>query len=91
MQVNAETLSRRIKSLQARGNAEYALPLTLNEEYQLEAYKMLLAYLQASPTRPSTPLYTPLDNPGTCRHLEVRWSGLSKYCCVCGKELYNYD
>lgn len=45
MQVNAETLSQRIKSLQARGNAEYALPLTINEGYQLEAYKMLLAYL----------------------------------------------
>lgn len=42
MQVNAETLRLRIKILQARGNAEYALPLTINEEYQLEAYKMLL-------------------------------------------------
>lgn len=45
MQVNAETLQKRIKSLQARGNAEYALPLSLNEEYQLEAYKMLLDYM----------------------------------------------
>ena len=45
MQVNAETLQKRIKSLQARGNAEYALPLTINEEYQLEAYKMLLDYM----------------------------------------------
>ena len=45
MQVNAETLQMRIKSLQARGNAEYALPLTINEEYQLEAYKMLLQLL----------------------------------------------
>lgn len=76
MQVNAETLSRRIKSLQARGNAEYALPLTLNEEYQLEAYKMLLAYLV---------------EPTPCLHQEVRWSGYSKLCCACGKELYNYD
>ena len=46
MQVNAETLQERIKSLQALGNAEYALPLTLNEEYQLEAYKMLLQLLK---------------------------------------------
>ena len=46
MQVNAETLQKRIKSLQARGNAEYALPLTLNEEYQLEAYKMLLQLIK---------------------------------------------
>ena len=45
MQVNAETLQKRIKSLQARGNAEYALPLAINETYQLEAYKMLLDYM----------------------------------------------
>jgi hypothetical protein len=50
MQVNAETLQKRIKSLQVRGNAEYALPLTLNEEYQLEAYKMLLGYLVKEPS-----------------------------------------
>lgn len=47
MQVNAETLQKRIKRLQALGNAEYALPLTLNEEYQLEAYKMLLELLSS--------------------------------------------
>ncbi|MCU3988425.1 hypothetical protein [Enterobacter mori] len=29
----------------SRGNAEYALGLTLNEEYQLAAYRMLLKYL----------------------------------------------
>lgn len=45
MQVKAETLQKHIKRLQARGNAEYALPLTINEEYQLEAYKMLLDYM----------------------------------------------
>lgn len=46
MQVNAETLQKHIKRLQALGNAEYALPLTINEEYQLEAYKMLLGFLR---------------------------------------------
>lgn len=42
MQVNAETLQEKVKWLEiykARMN------ISLNEEYQLEAYKMLLAYL----------------------------------------------
>ena len=64
MHVNAETLRKRIKSLQARGSAEYSLPLTLNEEYQLEAYKMLLDYMEQ---------YVELQN----RYdLDVNWGGV---------------
>lgn len=40
--VTKESLTERIKRLESRGNAEYALGLTMNEEYQLEAYRMLL-------------------------------------------------
>ncbi|MEP9339142.1 hypothetical protein ABKT96_05120 [Enterobacter kobei] len=43
--VTQETLAGKIKRLESRGNAEYALGLTLNEEYQLAAYRMLLKYL----------------------------------------------
>ncbi|ENI1096040.1 TPA: hypothetical protein ACG0NL_000102 [Enterobacter hormaechei subsp. steigerwaltii] len=46
--VTQESLAEKIKRLESRGNAEYALGLTLNEEYQLAAYRMLLKYL-ASP------------------------------------------
>lgn len=46
--VTRESLAEKIKRLESRGNAEYALGLTLNEEYQLAAYRMLLKYL-ASP------------------------------------------
>lgn len=45
IKVTKESLVEKIKRLESRGNAEYALGLTLNEEYQLEAYKMLLARL----------------------------------------------
>ncbi len=40
--VTKESLAKKIKALESRGNAEYALGLTLNEEYQLEAYRMLI-------------------------------------------------
>lgn len=46
MQVNAETLQEKVKLLEiykARMN------ISLNEEYQLEAYKMLLRYLVNEP------------------------------------------
>lgn len=43
--VNQESLVEKIKRLESRGNAECALGLTLNEEYQLAAYRMLLKYL----------------------------------------------
>lgn len=43
--VNQQSLAEKIKRLEARGNAEYSLGLTINEEYQLEAYRMLLRYL----------------------------------------------
>lgn len=46
--VTQESLAEKIKRLESRGNAEYALGLTLNEEYQLAAYRMLFKYL-ASP------------------------------------------
>lgn len=43
--VTQESLAEKIKRLESRGNAEYALGLTLNEEYQLAAYRMLLKHL----------------------------------------------
>ncbi|HDR2758972.1 TPA: hypothetical protein QCJ74_002304 [Enterobacter mori] len=43
--VTQESLAEKIKRLESRGSAEYALGLTLNEEYQLAAYRMLLKYL----------------------------------------------
>ncbi|CAA2938270.1 MULTISPECIES: hypothetical protein [Enterobacter] len=43
--VNRESLAEKINRLESRGSAEYALGLTLNEEYQLAAYRMLLKYL----------------------------------------------
>ncbi|WP_318587799.1 hypothetical protein [Enterobacter hormaechei] len=46
--VTQESLAEKIKRLESRGSAEYALGLTLNEEYQLAAYRMLFKYL-ASP------------------------------------------
>lgn len=45
--VTKESLAEKIKRLESRGNAEYALGLTLNEEYQLEAYRMLLKYMES--------------------------------------------
>lgn len=41
--VTLESLAEKIKRLESRGNAEYSLGLTISEEYQLEAYRMLLA------------------------------------------------
>ena len=89
MQVNAETLRAQIQNLE-KTLAMFGF-LSLDQEFKLDAYRKLLAYMQASPERPLTSLYTTDYSPETCRHLEVRWSGLSKYCCSCGKELYNYD
>ncbi|MEH3580947.1 hypothetical protein POW01_18085 [Enterobacter cloacae] len=43
--VTQESLAEKIKRIESLGNAEYALGLTLNEEYQLAAYRMLLKYL----------------------------------------------
>ncbi|EFO8707807.1 hypothetical protein HPM00_004177 [Salmonella enterica] len=40
--VTKESLAAKIKALESRGNAEYALGLTLNEEYQLKAYRLLI-------------------------------------------------
>lgn len=69
MQANAETLQKHIKRLQALGNAEYALPLTINEEYQLEAYKMLLKLLPEK----------------TCEHEWSNSSYTAAYCTKCGE------
>lgn len=44
MQVNAETLQEKIKYLELC-KVTPVLGISLNEAYQLEAYKMLLAYL----------------------------------------------
>lgn len=46
--VTQESLAEKIKRLESRGNAEYALGLTLNEEYQLAAYRMLLRFLDGT-------------------------------------------
>ena len=43
MQVNAETLQEKIEGLEMSRHIGGAL--SLKQEYQLEAYKMLLAYL----------------------------------------------
>ncbi|MCU6180755.1 hypothetical protein [Enterobacter roggenkampii] len=43
--VTQESLAKKIKRLESLSNAEYALGLTINEEYQLAAYRMLLKYL----------------------------------------------
>lgn len=73
MQVNAKTLQEKIATLEA---LKQERTISLNGEYQLDAYKMLQEHLTTSET---------------CRHLEVRWSGDYKCCCACGKELYKYD
>lgn len=44
--VNQQLLTEKIKRLESRGNAEYALGLTLNEEFQIKAYRLLLGYMQ---------------------------------------------
>lgn len=48
MRVNAETLHFKIKYLE-RCKVTPGLGISLNEEYQLEAYKMLLGYLVNEP------------------------------------------
>lgn len=44
--VTKESLEGKIKRLSMQGNPEFGLGLTLNEEYQLEAYKMLLGFME---------------------------------------------
>ena len=43
--VTKESLENKIKQLSSRSNPEFGLGPTINEEYQLEAYKMLLELL----------------------------------------------
>lgn len=45
--VTKESLEGKIKRLSMQGNPEFGLGLTLSEEYQLEAYKMLLGCIRA--------------------------------------------
>lgn len=45
--VTKESLEKKIKQLSSRSNPEFGLGLTINEEYQLEAYRMLLDYMHA--------------------------------------------
>lgn len=40
-----ETLRQQIGRLASKGNPEFGLGMTLNEEFQLEAYRMLLDYM----------------------------------------------
>lgn len=40
-----ETLRQQIYRLASKGNPEFGLGMTLNEEFQLEAYRMLLDYM----------------------------------------------
>lgn len=47
VKVTKESLEKKIKQLSSRSNTEFGLGLTINEEYQLEAYKMLLGYIRA--------------------------------------------
>lgn len=41
-----KTLSQQIGRLALKGNSEFGLGMTMNEEFQLEAYKMLLSRLE---------------------------------------------
>ncbi|EFI3554551.1 hypothetical protein GY533_003411 [Escherichia coli] len=40
-----ETLRQQIGHLASKGNPEFGLGMTLNEEFQLQAYRMLLDYM----------------------------------------------
>lgn len=59
MQVNAETLQAQIQNLE-KTLAMFGF-LSLDQEFKLDAYRKLLAYMQASPALPSTLWYA-----GTC-------------------------
>lgn len=48
-QVTIENVKARISKLQSRGNAEYSLGLTLNEEFELACLRQLAASLEAKP------------------------------------------
>lgn len=48
-QVTIENVKARISKLQSRGNAEYSLGLTLNEEFELACLQQLAASLEAKP------------------------------------------
>lgn len=44
-----ETLRRQIDRLESKGSPEFGLGMTPNEEFQLEAYRRLLAKLSTCP------------------------------------------
>ncbi|HBA3651398.1 TPA: hypothetical protein J5F57_003536 [Escherichia coli] len=47
--ITKESLKAKIKRLESTGNAEYGLGRTLSEDYQLAAYRMLLAGMEQEP------------------------------------------
>lgn len=67
MQVNAETLQEKISGLEESLHIGGAL--SLNQEYQLEAYKMLLKLLPEK----------------TCEHEWSNSSYTAAYCTKCGE------
>lgn len=48
-QVTIDTVKARISKLQSRGNAEYSLGLTLNEEFELACLRQLVAGMEQKP------------------------------------------
>lgn len=52
-QVTIENVKARIAKLQSRGNAEYSLGLTLNEEFELACLRQLLAQMKSVQVLPS--------------------------------------
>ncbi|EBM2070087.1 hypothetical protein QOP16_003526 [Salmonella enterica] len=79
-EVTQESLTERIKKLESRGNAEYGIGLTLNEEFQLKAFKMLLPHAMKS------------DQQTSCSHdwwIEGGSEGRTSLCLKCGKRISN--
>ena len=73
MQANTETLRLKIGGLEESLHIGGAL--SLNQEYQLEAYKMLLALLRES----------------QCKHEWFKGRGAERRCADCGKGMPKHD
>lgn len=58
--ITKESLKAKIKRLESLGNAEFGLGKTLNEEFQLEAYRMLLAGMEQEPVAYADPQPAPV-------------------------------
>ena len=79
-EVTQKSLTERIKKLESLGNAEYGIGLTLNEEFQLKAFKMLLPHVMKS------------ERQSSCIHdwwVEGGREGRSSICLKCGKGKVN--